>query len=96
MTVADAERARRRVLGFPPFGGLAEISGAPDAVDVACESLRSEAVLEVLGPSATGASARALVQSASTEMLCDVLAGVDFAPARARGRLRIDVDPLRV
>jgi primosomal protein N' (replication factor Y) len=96
MIVADAERARRRVLGFPPFGGLAEISGAPDAVGAACESLRSGSVLEVLGPSATGASARALVQSASTEVLCEVLAEVDFAPARARGRLRIDVDPLRV
>ena len=96
MIVADAERARRRVLGFPPFGGLAEISGARDAVDVACASLRSEDGLQVLGPSAAGASARALVQSASTEALCDHLAGVDFAPARARGRLRIDVDPLRV
>ena len=28
MLVADAERARRRALGFPPFGGLAELSGA--------------------------------------------------------------------
>jgi hypothetical protein len=53
-------------------------------------------VLEVLGPSATEGSARALVQSSSTEVLCEVLAEVDFAPARARGRLRIDVDPLRV
>jgi primosomal protein N' (replication factor Y) len=96
MIVADAERARRRVLGFPPFGGLAEISGAAGAVGVACDSLRSEDGLQVLGPSAAGASARALVQSASTEVLCDVLAGVDFAPARSQGRLRVDVDPLRV
>jgi primosomal protein N' (replication factor Y) len=96
MIVADAERARRRVLGFPPFGGLAEISGGADAVGVACESLRSEDGLQVLGPSATVASARALVQSASTEVLCDVLAGIDFAPARSHGRLRVDVDPLRV
>jgi primosomal protein N' (replication factor Y) (superfamily II helicase) len=94
--VADAERARRRVLGFPPFGGLAELSGAPDAVEVACASLRSVGGLRVLGPSVAGTSARALVQAPSTEVVCDALAAVDLAPARARGRLRVDVDPLRV
>jgi primosomal protein N' (replication factor Y) (superfamily II helicase) len=94
--VADAERARRRVLGFPPFGGLAEVSGAPEAVDVACASLRPVNGLEVLGPAIAGTSARALVQAPSTHVLCDALAGVDLAPARARGRLRVDVDPLRV
>ena len=94
--VADAERARRRVLGFPPFGGLAELSGAPDAVEVACASLRSVGGLRVLGPTVAGSSARALVQAPSPELLCDALAGVDFTPARARGRLRVDVDPLRV
>ena len=36
MLVAEAERARRRALGFPPFGGLAELSGAADAVAAAC------------------------------------------------------------
>jgi primosomal protein N' (replication factor Y) len=94
--VADAERARRRVLGFPPFGGLAEVSGAPDAVDIACTALRSSSSLRVLGPAAVGASARALVQAPSTEALCDALDEVDLTPARARGRLRVDVDPLRV
>jgi hypothetical protein len=29
-------------------------------------------------------------------MLCDALAEVDLTPARDRGRLRMDVDPLRV
>jgi primosomal protein N' (replication factor Y) len=94
--VADAERARRRVLGFPPFGGLAEVSGARQAVDVACASLRPLSGLRVLGPTVTGASARALVQAPSTDVLCDALATVDLAPARARGRLRVEVDPLRV
>jgi primosomal protein N' (replication factor Y) len=94
--VADAERARRRVLGFPPFGGLAELSGAPDAVELACSSLRSMPALRVLGPTVAGASARALVQAPSTDALCDALGEVDFAPARSRGRLRVDVDPLRV
>jgi primosomal protein N' (replication factor Y) len=93
---ADAELARRRVLGFPPFGGLAEVSGATDAVDVACAVLRSIEGLRVLGPTVTGQSARALVQAAATEVLCDAFAGVDLAPARGRGRLRVEVDPLRV
>jgi primosomal protein N' (replication factor Y) len=94
--VADAERARRRVLGFPPFGGLAELSGAPDAVEAACASLRAAARLRVLGPTVVGGSARALVQAPSPEDLCDALGEVDLAPARLRGRLRVDVDPLRV
>jgi primosomal protein N' (replication factor Y) (superfamily II helicase) len=94
--VAAAERARRRILGFPPFGGLAELSGAPEAVDVACAELRAVSGLRVLGPVAVASSSRALVQSQTTGALCDALAGVDLTPARERGRLRIDVDPLRV
>ncbi len=94
--VADAERARRRVLGFPPFGGLAELSGAPDAVDVACVALRAVDVVHVLGPIGVGTSSRALVQAKSADALCDALGEVDLTPARERGRLRIDVDPLRV
>jgi len=94
--VADAERARRRVLGFPPFGGLAELSGAPDAVDVACVALRAVDMVHVLGPIAVGTSSRALVQAESADALCDALAEVDLTPAREHGRLRIDVDPLRV
>jgi primosomal protein N' (replication factor Y) len=94
--VADAERARRRILGFPPFGGLAELRGAPEAVDVACAALRAVDAVQVLGPVAVGTSSRALVQAASTDELCDALAEVDLASARDRGRLRIDVDPLRV
>src|SRR5205823_3372997 len=94
--VADAERARRRVLGFPPFGGLAELSGAPDAVDAACVVLRAVDAVGVLGPIAVGTSSRALVQAASVDALCDTLAEADLTPARDRGRLRVDVDPLRV
>jgi primosomal protein N' (replication factor Y) (superfamily II helicase) len=94
--VADAERARRRILGFPPFGGLAELSGAPDAVDVACVALRSVDAVQLLGPIAVGTSSRALLQAESADALCDALAEIDLAPARERGRLRIDVDPLRV
>src|SRR5439155_4022255 len=85
--VADAERARRRVLGFPPFGGLAELSGAPDAVDVACVALRAADVVHVLGPIAVGTSSRALVQAGSADALCDALAEADLTPAREHGRL---------
>jgi len=88
--VLAAETARRRDLGFPPFGGLAELRGGADAVAAACEALRAH--VTVLGPSGAGA----LLRAPSTRALCDALASVDLAPARALGRLRVDVDPLRV
>ncbi len=91
---AEPERARRATLGFPPFGGLAEISGDDDAVEAACEQLRHRDTVTVLGPSP--APARALVQAKTTDALCDSLAATDFTGARAHGRLRIEVDPLRV
>lgn len=94
--VADAERARRRVLGFPPFGGLAEVSGVSDAVDLACALLRAVDGVRVLGPVDVGPSSRALVQAPTVDALSDAFAEIDLAPARERGRLRVDVDPLRV
>lgn len=94
--VADAERARRRVLGFPPFGGLAELSGASDAVELACTLLRAVPGVRILGPVAAGSASRALVQAASADALSDAFGEVDLTSARERGRLRVDVDPLRV
>ncbi len=97
----DGEAARRRTLGFPPFGGLAELSGPEPAVATACTALREDgaagardgqAGLHVLGPS----GGRALVQAPSAAALADALAAVDFAPARALGRLRVAVEPPRV
>jgi primosomal protein N' (replication factor Y) len=89
----EADLARRRALGFPPFGGLAELSGDAPAVDAASSTLqRHSKSLTILGPS----GARALLRSPSTKDLCDTLAAVDLAPARALGRLRVDVDPRRV
>jgi primosomal protein N' (replication factor Y) len=87
---AAAEHERRRALGFPPFGGLAEVSGDAAAVEEACRRL--DGPLVVLGPHA----GRALVRAPSVAELCDGLARADLAPARALGRLRVDVDPLRV
>jgi len=93
MAVAGAERTRRQALGFPPFGGLAEVSGAPDAVAAACAAV-AEAGATVLGPVADGS--RALVRSPTVASLCDALAAPGVEAARTRGRLRIDVDPRRV
>jgi hypothetical protein len=93
MLVADAERQRRQALGFPPFGGLAEVSGAPDAVGAACAAAGAAGVT-VLGPVVDGT--RALLRALSRDALCDALATPGVDAARSRGRLRIDVDPRRV
>jgi primosomal protein N' (replication factor Y) len=93
MLVAEAERERRRALGFPPFGGLAELRGAAEAVAAACDAVREQGVT-VLGPIPDGS--RALLRTPSTDALCDALAGPGLEAARSRGRLRVDVDPRRV
>jgi len=87
---AAAERRRRLALRFPPYAGLAEVAGNGPAVDAACEVLRPE--LDVLGPDRD----RALARAGSATELCDAFAAIDLTPARALGRLRVDVDPLRV
>jgi len=85
-----AEAQRRRELGYPPFGGLAELSGDAAAVAAGCDALRD--LVTVLGPS----DGRALLRAPSVATLCDALAAVDLTTARGLGRLRVDVDPLRV
>lgn len=97
MLVVAHEAPRRETLGFPPFGGLAELRGAAEAVAAACEALVSAGVT-VLGPVSDGpsASTRALVRAPSVGALCDALADPGVDAARSRGRLRIDVDPRRV
>jgi hypothetical protein len=54
--------------------------------------LDGDARLRVAGP----AHGRALVRADDVTTLCDALATADLAAARAAGRLRVDVDPLRV
>ena len=93
MLVADAERARRQTLAFPPFGGLAEVRGAAEAVAATCDAVRQLGVT-VLGPVADGS--QALLRAPSSAGLCDALAAPAVEAARTRGRLRIDVDPRRV
>jgi len=89
--VSASERERRSQLRFPPYGGLAELSGAETAVEAATNILRG-AGIDVLGSE----GARALVRARSPEVLADQLAAVDLAEARAHGRLRVEVEPLRV
>jgi primosomal protein N' (replication factor Y) len=91
--VLEMELARRRALSFPPFGGLAELSGDAEAVEAACEELsRLAGPVVILGP----AQGRALARAPSAAELCDALAAADLSAARAHGRLRVDVEPLRV
>jgi primosomal protein N' (replication factor Y) len=93
MRVVAAETPRRQALGFPPFGGLAEVRGGVEAVAAVCVAV-AEAGVTVLGPDAAGTSA--LLRAPSVELLCDALAAPGVDAARAKGRLRIDVDPRRV
>ncbi|MEX1009584.1 MAG: hypothetical protein WD271_17335 [Acidimicrobiia bacterium] len=91
LVVADAERARRRALGWPPFGGAAELSGEAVAVIAACDALRGVDTVTVLGPVDNGK--RALVRCTTVDELCDALMNIETA--HALGRLRVDVDPRR-
>jgi primosomal protein N' (replication factor Y) len=93
--VSAAEAERRRAIGFPPFGALAEISGDDPAVLVAVDVLRgidiAAASVQVLGPT----DGRALVVAPTADVLADAL-GLAHAAGRAAGRVRVVVDPPRV
>ena len=84
------ESALRRALGSPPFGAVAELSGAHGSVALAAAAVRATG-LTVLG----GDGGPALVRAPSPDALADGLAAADLAPARAVGRLRVAVDPPR-
>jgi len=88
--VAAAEAETRRILGYPPFGALAELQGddAPIAVAAAAASGLG---LRVFGPD----GGRALVHAADWDALGDAL-GPAVAAGRAVGRVRAAVDPPRV
>jgi primosomal protein N' (replication factor Y) (superfamily II helicase) len=108
VSVAQADRVQREQLGFPPFGGLAALSGDPAAVAHACSALRNAALrsgalrndavngtaVTVLGPVDDGR--RALVRAATWDRLADALGTHDVDAAHAIGRLRVDVDPRRI
>jgi primosomal protein N' (replication factor Y) len=92
--LAAAELARRAATGFPPFGGLAELSGDADAVDEAVAALRAGPGQDVtvLGP----VNGSALVRSPDGARLADALDRAIGPEVRAHGRLRVAVDPPRV
>jgi primosomal protein N' (replication factor Y) len=83
---ADDERARRQELGYPPYSALAAVSGA--AAPAFVDNLGHPLGIEILGP----ADGRWLLRAADHGTLCDALA----ATARPPGRMRLEVDPLRV
>jgi len=83
--LVEGERERRMLLGLPPYGALARISGAVAPEFMA--RLGTPDDVNVLGPR-DGAW---LVRAADHDSLGAVLAGVE----RPSGRLRIEVDPRR-
>lgn len=83
---ADADMARRRELGFPPFSADAEVSGEAAAEFVA--RFGSPLGVAVMGP----LEGRWLLRGTDHAVLADAIAAVE----RPGGRLRIAVDPPRV
>lgn len=83
---AAAERELRTPMGWPPYGALAEVSGAGAAEFVG--PLGSEPGLAVLGPR----DDRFLVRADDPDRLADALAAAE----RPAERIRVAVDPPRV
>ena len=86
--VVDADFPLRKLLKFPPFSACALISGQASRAFV--DAIGARAVLEILGDG-EGAGPW-LVRGEDHRQLCAELA----ATVRPAGRLRIEVDPLRV
>lgn len=98
--VAESEIDYRRTLAYPPFGALAELSGADDALAATVDALRDSALrqgallqapVQVFGPT----DGHALVNAADWDALADAL-GASLPVGRALGRVRAVVDPPRV
>jgi primosomal protein N' (replication factor Y) (superfamily II helicase) len=89
--VADAEVEYRRTLAYPPFGALAELAGADDALTATVAALRGVLGVQVFGPT----DGRALVHAPDWDVLADALAH-GLPAGRALGRVRAAVDPPRV
>jgi len=84
LSLADAER--RELLRLPPSRAIASVSGI--AAQAWIDALGSPVGIEVLGP----ADGRWLLRADDHQQLCDVIAKV----SRPAGRLRIEIDPLRL
>ena len=86
--VADAERARREELRYPPFAALALVSGRRRPGVGRRRARRGHLGVEVLD----SGDGRWLVRAPIPAALADYLASVP----RPSGRLRIEVDPPRL
>lgn len=87
--LVPAEQARRALLRFSPAAAVAVISGP--SCDAWAQRLRPMApAVELTG----GTGGPWLVRCAGHDVLADVLAGIDAD--RPIGRVRIEVDPLRI
>lgn len=86
--LSEAERGLREALGLPPFSALARLSGA--GADSYGTALRDAAPVgvEVSGPVDGAWSVRAPTHSELSNLLDTV--------KRPAGRLRVEVDPLRI
>lgn len=84
LSKADAER--RELLRLPPSRAIAAVSGV--AAQSWIDALGSPSGVEVLGP----ADGRWLLRADDHQLLCEVIGAVP----RPAGRLRIEVDPLRL
>jgi len=83
---SDAERVRREFLRFPPATALAAVSGASAPAFI--ERFGMPPGIDVLGPS----DGQWLLRAPDHDALCAALA----ATPRPGGRLRVEVDPLRI
>ena len=80
-----AETERRKILSLPPYSALAQISG--NSAESFISSLEGSKGIEILGPR----NGNWLLRSDSREDLAKVLKNIE----RPKGRVRIEIDPLR-
>lgn len=83
---ASVERVRRNDLRWPPASSVALVSG--DGAQAFIAGVDPPPDLEVLGP----VEGQWVLRAPTAEVLCDVLGATE----RPTGRLRIEVDPLRM
>jgi primosomal protein N' (replication factor Y) len=89
--LAEAEEPRRKLLDLPPYSALARLTGDAPALAAAARSLRSATGIGV----SEGTDRTVLVRAPSADRLADALTAA-LAAGRPAGRLRAEVDPLRV
>ena len=89
--LAEAEGPRRKLLDLPPYSSLARLTGDAAALAAAAGALRSAGGVGV----SEGGDGAVLVRAPSSDHLADALATA-LAVGRPAGRLRAEMDPLRV